>query len=190
MDMQTERLREDIAAAQAGAAQGFESLLATFGPRLYGFFLKATGNHHDAEDLLGEISVRLVRSIADYDDRGRFEPWLFRIAANMVRDSRRHNRCRPGAISLSGQEEDGEPFTPPAPPQGDRLEASEDADRLAAALESLDENTRRMIMLRHYGQMSFKEIAALFAMPLGTVLARVHRGLGTLRRLLATSDES
>jgi RNA polymerase sigma-70 factor (ECF subfamily) len=47
-----------------------------------------------------------------------------------------------------------------------------------------------MVLLRHFGQMSFKEIADLLQCPLGTVLARVHRGLRTLRKLMETRNVS
>ena len=78
-----------------------------YGPRLYGYFYRATGHHHDAEDLLGEMTLKLVRQLEKYDDRGRFEPWLFRIAANMVRDRIRRLKVRPRNVSLSVEDASG-----------------------------------------------------------------------------------
>ena len=62
--------------------------------------------------------------------------------------------------------------------------AGEARAELQAALERLDETTRQMILLRHFGQLSFNEIAELSDAPLGTVLARVHRGLKSLRQMM------
>ncbi len=192
--MESQRLRKDIAAAQAGIAEGFESLLATFGPRLYGFFLKATGNHHEAEDLLGEISIRLVKNLGNYDHRGRFEPWLFRIAANMLRDRRRRASSRSTTFSLNASDdetmalEDRVSSNTAAP--GHRIEVQEDVESLDEALNQLDDVTRQLIVMRHFGDMSFKEISQTCEMPLGTVLARVHRGLKSLRKMIGTQDES
>ena len=54
----------------------------------------------------------------------------------------------------------------------------------------LDELTRQMIILRHYGQLSYREIADLCECPVGTVLARVHRGLKALRRCMGGNDDA
>ena len=105
--MDPQQLPEIIADAKAGSAEAFDTLLKTYGPRLYGYFLRATGHHQDAEDLLGDMSLKLVRRLHSYDERGRFEPWLFRIAANMVRDRIRRLRSRPRAVSLSAEDADG-----------------------------------------------------------------------------------
>ena len=61
-------------------------------------------------------------------------------------------------------------------------------DDLTSALDDLDETTRQMILLRHFGQMSFKEIADCCQCPIGTVLARVHRGYKKLRELIGEED--
>ena len=186
-------LREIIAAAQTGSADAYAALLARYERRLYGYFFRATGRHHDAEDLLGELLLRLVRRLGRYDHRGRFEPWLFRIAANMVRDRIRRSRTRPAAATLSERDEQGEALVDrlegSPPPVDGPLLAAEASEQVQAALDRLDEKTRQMILLRHFGEMSFKEIAELFDAPLGTVLARVHRGLKALRRLLGANDD-
>ena len=105
--MDPQQLRAVIAAARAGREEAYRCLLARFGPRLYGYFFRATGSHHDAEDLLGEMMLRLVRSLRRYDDRGRFEPWLFSIAANLVRDRIRRARASPQAATLDADGGEG-----------------------------------------------------------------------------------
>ena len=184
--MDPQRLRAVIASAQAGDPEAYRALLDAYGRRLYGYFLRATGKHHDAEDLLGELMLRLVARIGRYDHRGRFEPWMFRIAANMVRDRIRRIKASPAPASLSAESESGTTRADQLPAEADEIEtgllAAEASAELHAALEKLDVTTRQMILLRHFGQMSFKEIAELFECPLGTALAKVHRGLRSLRR--------
>ncbi len=192
--MNTEQLRETIAQAKCGNAQAYQELLAGFGPRLYGYFYRATGRHHDAEDLLGELTLRLVRTLQTYRDQGRFEPWLFRIAANMVRDRIRRKKTRPQPASLSVEDEQGRTMADalPAQPRGvdkDAL-AAELSGSLTEAMDSLDETTRQMLLLRHFGDMSFKDIAEMFQCPLGTALAKVHRGLQKLRYELERRGET
>ena len=179
-----------ITAVRAGAEGAWEDFLAAYGRRLYGYFFRATRSHHDAEDLLGEIMLRLVRKMGEYDDRGRFEPWLFRIASNLVRDRIRRAKARPTPMSLESNDEQiglGETISGPETPVDTGLLAGEDNSALAEALEQLPEKSRQMVLLRHFGDMSFKEIAEIYDCPVGTVLARVHRALKRLRTVLETS---
>lgn len=186
MAIEPEALQAGIGAAKAGRQEGYRCILAAYGPRLYGYFYRATGDHHDAEDLLGEVMLRLVRSLKAYDDRGRFESWLFRIAANLVRDRFRRRKAVPPTVSLSGRSEEAGAVPVPAAsaPVDEGLMADEAGEQLMAALARLDETTRHMILLRHFAQMSFAEIAEWMDCPLGTALSTVHRGLKALRKEL------
>jgi len=191
--MDSQHLRAMIAAARAGSEQAYREFLSAYGPRLYGYFFRATGSHHDAEDLLSEVMLRLVRRLADYDDRGRFEPWLFSIASNLIRDRIRRARTRPAARSIEAQNPDGAALADRLPGPAAPVEAGmirQDArDALAGALGRLDEMSRQMVLLRHFGSMSFREIADVFDCPVGTVLARVHRALKTLREMMDSKDD-
>jgi RNA polymerase sigma-70 factor (ECF subfamily) len=192
--MEPEQLRAVIVSAQAGDSSAYRELLDAYGRRLYGYFLRATGSHHDAEDLLGEVMLRLVSRLDKYDDRGRFEPWLFRVAANMVRDRIRRTKANPTPTSLSIDSEAGTSRADQLLADTERVDegilAEEASGRLQQALMKLDDTTRDMILVRHFGQMNYKEIAELFQCPLGTALARVHRGLKALRRMMSKDYES
>jgi RNA polymerase sigma-70 factor (ECF subfamily) len=190
MHMDAEWLSEAISRARNGDPDGYSLLLDAYGQRLYGYFYRATRRHHDAEDLLGEMALRLVKRLADYDERGRFEPWLFRIASNLVRDRIRRKKRRPTPASLSAGGEDdsgslGEVLADPdqAPVDGGMLLAEQTA-RLREALDRLDPTSREMVIMRHFGQMSFREIADTMGCPLGTALAKVHRALKSLRAMM------
>ncbi len=187
--MDPDPIQTAVRSARAGQPEGYRALLEVLGPRLMGYFYRATGDRHEAEDLLGELMLRLVRTLPKYDERGRFEPWLFRIAANLVRDRLRRRRSAGPRLSLSVGGEDGEPLADEicdgGPDVADTLVAREEGQALRAALETLDEPTRQTLLLRHFGQMSFAEIAQTMGCPLGTALARAHRGLRALRSRLA-----
>ena len=191
--MESQQLRAIIASARAGDEEAYRQLLAAYGRRLYGYFFRATRSHHEAEDLLGEVMLRLVRRLGDYQHRGRFEPWLFSIAANLVRDRIRRSKARAAPVSLEsggdGEASLGEALEGGSEPADRALLAGEASGRLAAALEELDEQSRHMVLLRHFGEMSFKEIADVFQCPVGTVLAKVHRALKSLRAVLEREHE-
>lgn len=191
--MDQQRLKDTIADAQDGSPEAFGALLDAYWPRLYGYFLRAVGRHHDAEDLLGDLALKLVRRLKHYDDRGRFDHWLFRIAANMVRDRIRRLKVRPYVASLSADRDNGgsmaDNLDGPAEPVDSRLLAAEVSGRLGRALEKIEPVTREVILLRHFGELSFKEIAEICSCPIGTALARVHRGLKRLRSLMEEDEE-
>ncbi|MCK5114439.1 MAG: sigma-70 family RNA polymerase sigma factor [Phycisphaerae bacterium] len=192
VDSNSVELRRMINQARDGSPEGFEVILSAYSSRLYGYFFRATRSHHDAEDLLSELMLKLVRVIKKYDDRGKFEPWLFRIAANMVRDRIRHLKVRPKIASLSADKDGANPganlrASTPAP---DESSIKFDTQlQLQEALEKLDETTRQMVLMKHFGNLSFKEIAREFGCPIGTALAKVHRGLKTLRKVMAKKNE-
>ncbi len=178
---------------RAGDPEGYRALLDAYGRRLYGYFLRSTANHHDAEDMLGEVTLRVIRRINKYKERGRFEQWLFRIAANMVRDRIRRSRSAPSSVSISAGDDSPAWADLPDARQhaaGSRLEQAETARRIDRAMEKLDEKTKQMILLRYFGRMSFRELADIFECPMGTALARVHRGLEAMKNLLTDENES
>ncbi len=190
--MNTQQLEEALRQAQAGQARGYEALLSTYKSRLYGYFLRATGKHHLAEDLLGEMILRLVRTLKRYNHQGRFEPWLFRIAANLVRDHFRRGKVRPRLISLSAGTETGRALAGEIADKTPGVDAgmlrSEASVEIRDALAQLDKATSEMILLRYFGELSFGEIAKHFDCPIGTALAKVHRGMKQLRAKLANGE--
>ncbi len=187
-------LQEQIRACRRGDPEAFAGLAASYGPQLQRYFLRSLGSSGQADDMLQTLFVRLLEKIKDYRDDGRFEHWLFRIAANLVRDEHRKvKRRRTRAFSeISDGEEADAPLrlADDGEGPGHRLEQAEQVDRLQDALMQLPESDRQVILARHYGELSFKELAEQFQIPLGTALAKVHRGLKNLRRLMDEDDHA
>ena len=195
--MDGETLAGLIRGAQRGAPESFDRLVDVFASRVFGFILRMTGSPQDAEDLVQEVFLRVVRMIGAYRHDDRFEAWLFRIAANLVRDRARRARRAPRLVSAQASGEDaGRALStmdelPGSPAPADaRLIRTEEIDALNAAMVSLTDAEREVIMLRHFGGLSFKEIAGVMGTPLGTALARAHRGLARLRQIMAAEPES
>ncbi len=240
--MTDEPFAELICRAQSGDPTAFDRLVDLFAGRLFGFLFRMTGSRHDAEDLMQEVFLRVVRTIGAYQHDGRFEGWIFRIATNLVRDRIRRAGRGPKevAIPMTVAEDDGQSPAMAAPDSGARrsriasderqnltaravdeerslaaeaadkdrcpssgeeprlgaspnaeaeaadapLLRAEEVDAMHAALAELSDAEREVIMLRHFSQLSFRKIAELTGMPLGTALARAHRGLTHLRDLL------
>ncbi|MHC4443220.1 MAG: RNA polymerase sigma factor [Planctomycetota bacterium] len=189
--MDTELIADIIHRAKQHDPEAYDALVEEYSPRLYGYFYRLTGSQHDAEDLLQEVFVRLVRTFDDYQHQGRFEAWLFRIALNLLRDRvRRRKKSKSAGLmpqSLPTKEEndplDNYPDNSAPQPQDD-LYRAEQIDRMQLAIEKLPEPEREVIIMRHFSQMSFREIADTMNIPLGTALARAHRGLAKLRTMM------
>jgi RNA polymerase sigma-70 factor (ECF subfamily) len=161
-------------------------LVRRYSTRVFGLVYRLTGSRDVADDLLQETFLRLVRTIEAYEDAGRFESWLFRIAANLARDRARSTRRRGIPLTLQAGRDDADtPSSRPAvePPEAGSLRAEVGA-KLAACMELLTEGEREVVLLRHYSELSFQEIADVLGVPLGTALARGHRALARLRAAL------
>jgi RNA polymerase sigma-70 factor (ECF subfamily) len=167
-----------IAGCKRGDSESFSRLIDAYSARLYGFFYRLSSDKTISEDLLGELFVKLVEKIRHYRG-GHFDAWLFTVANNIWRDSLRARQRQDKA--LEGRKDQLE-----IDAKKERISGLETdmIDRLGRELENIEQDSRELIMLRYYSQMSFKEIAETQGMPIGTVLSKVHRGLAKLRQLM------
>jgi len=158
-----------------------ERLLVSFAPRVYGLLLRMVGRPDVAEDLMQETLLRALRSQATYRPEGRFRAWIFRIAVNLARDWIRR-RPRERSVPLGDDSDETLPGVTPAtdsPPDADTL-GRERARHVEQALARLPNADREVLLMRYYGDLTFKAIAQATGQPLGTVLARAHRALKKL----------
>ncbi len=176
-----------VAAAIEGAPWAWEALTASYGRRVFAMARSRLRDDHLAEEVTQAVFVSLATELrraaedataAGYEERGKFEAWLFRVAMNKVRDIVRKNKRRPEIIA--------DPFT--IPDQGstdtNNPDADHELDALRSAMARLSEADRTVIELRHQAQMGFRAIANMLNEPHGTILARHHRALRKLRAFI------
>ncbi len=189
--MDSQALSALMKRCQAGDKEAWSELVDLYWQRLFGYAYKATRNKDLASDLVQETFLRVVQKFDRYSDQGKFEAWLFRIIVNLVRDNGRAN-ARRQMRSTVVDHETGSELTDHLAGKvaADGVEHREDCQKLYSALEQLSEMDRQVLLLRHYGCMSFKEIASVLGCPLGTVLARAHRALGKLRVIMEVDHET
>lgn len=171
-----EELEHVIIGCKRGSSECFGRLVDIYSSRLYGYFYRLTGSKDVSDELLSELFVKLVRKIGSYKC-GSFDGWLFRIASNTFYDYLRGKQR--DEKSLKARKDEVESRS-----AGTKQADNEAIDKLQIQLEKLDAETRDLIILRFYSQMSFKEIAAMRSEPIGTTLSKVHRGLKKLRELM------
>jgi RNA polymerase sigma-70 factor (ECF subfamily) len=164
-----------ISGCKAGNAESFSQLVTIYSSRLYGYFYRLTGNKDISDELLSELFVKLVVKVRTFKGRS-FESWLFKVASNVFYDHLRAKQrqqktldARKNQLELKLSAKQSDKNT---------------VDKLQSQLARLDSDTREVIMLRYYSQLSFKEIAEIRSEPLGTTLSKVHRGLKKLRELM------
>ncbi len=191
--MDARAIAELLARCQAGDKTAWDTLVDAYWQRLFGYALRATGNAELAQDLVQETFLRIVQRLGRYDDQGKFEAWLFRILGNLVRDHGRSLARHPTQSTVI--ESDGErmemtdELAGKGPTPFEPIHQREEVDALQSALRKLPEADRQILLLRHFADMPFKDIARTLNCPIGTVLARAHRALGKLRGLMEVGHD-
>ena len=195
--------------AAAGKAQAWEQLVRAYTPRLFGLLFCQCRDQELSEEITQATFVKVVTKLKDYDERGRFEPWLFRTAMNRLRDEMRRRKRQampmdmsPGAVAGASGGGDSPSQWAAAQSQIVKLHGTpnrtpleemthgEQLDSVRHAVEMLSETDREIVYLRHTAGLTFAQIADTLEKPLGTVLARGHRALAKLRKLLEDQDQN
>jgi len=204
-----EPLDSVLARAAAGEPDAWRHLVGTYSKRVFGLLVKQCGDRELAEEITQATFVKIVGHIGLYHEQGKFEPWLFRIAMNRLRDEMRRRGRQARPMDMSGARGDSDGGSGSAGGSGgawqavqekviaagsvegsdhedpaDRVSRAEQVDRLKRAIEDMNEADRTVLQLRHTAGMSFAQIAETLEEPLGTVLARGHRALAKLKKLM------
>ena len=166
-----------VAQARRGELSAFEELVTRYEKRVYAIALRSSGSPEDAADITQEVFLRAWRSMKDFRGDSGFATWLFRITMNQCVDYARHKQSQPPTQPLVQGEDDEErelplPDTAPSPEQ--HLENSELGRELAAALDEVSDEHRRIVLLRDVSGMSYTEIAEILEVSEGTVKSRLY----------------
>ncbi len=169
-----------VSRASLGDERAWEELVRLYAGRVFALAQSRLRRPDLAEEITQSVFVTIATKLKDrqYDEQGRFEPWLFRVTMNRVRDTARRMKRQAGML---------EPGVMDGMLSGADGRVGPDTDETAAlrrALDTLGEADREVVELRHHGRMGFKEIAELLGEPVGTVLARHHRALRKLRAVM------
>lgn len=158
-------------------------------PQLYSAALRMTRNPADAEDLVQETFLRAYRSYASFEEGTNLRAWLFRILTNTYINAYRAKQRRPQETDL-GDVEDlylyrrlGRIDQAAMSAEDQLLDLFTD-DEVKAALEELPDTFRLPVLLADVEDFSYKDIAEVLDIPIGTVMSRLHRGRKAMHRRL------
>ena len=165
----------------------FEELAQEHSDVLMRCALRLTGNPADAEDLCQETLIKAYLGFDQFSEGSNFRAWVLRIMANTHISRYRHVQRTPQTISWEdlGSAPARRPFDPATPEKHPALEVVDItlSEEPSEALAALPEEFRVAVMLSDVFELSYKEIAELLRVPLGTVRSRIFRG----RKLLQES---
>jgi RNA polymerase sigma-70 factor (ECF subfamily) len=174
----------------------FADAAMEFMPSLYSGALRMTRNPADAEDLVQETYLKAYRAYSSFEEGTNLKAWLFRILTNTFINSYRAKQRRPGETDLEDVEDlymyhrlgGLEAAMAGRSAEDELLERFTD-DEVKQALEDLPEQFRVAVLLADVEGFSYKEIAEILDVPIGTVMSRLHRGRkGLERRLLGFAE--
>ena len=167
----------------------FERDAMQFAGQLYSAALRMTRNPADAEDVVQETFLKAYRAYDTFKAGTNLKAWLYRILTNTYINRYRKKQRRPSEVEL-GELQDlylykrlGEQSGASRSAEEEVLERFVDAD-VKQALESLPDHFRMPVLLADVDGFSYKEIAEILEIPIGTVMSRLHRGRKALQKKL------
>jgi RNA polymerase sigma factor (sigma-70 family) len=174
---------------QQGNEEAFKSLLQRHKSRVYTAIYLIVKDRYVAEDLLQETFIKAINTIKGgrYNEEGKFLPWISRIAHNMAIDHFRREKRYPEIVL-----EDGSNVFNSLKFSGNPMEMQEvgreNKKWLRQCVRELPEEQKRVLIMRHYLDMSFQEIADRTGVSINTALGRMRYALINLRKLMLKSQ--
>ena len=170
----------------------FEADAMQYAPQLYSAALRMTRNPADAEDVVQETFLKAYRGYHTFQEGTNLKAWLYRILTNAYINRYRKKTRRPQEVELGELEdlylfkrlnETGSTGGASRSAEEEVLEQFGDSD-IREAVEALPEHFRLPVLLADVEGFSYKEIAEILDVPIGTVMSRLHRGRKQLQKRL------
>jgi len=166
-----------------GNEGGFEVLIERYQTRIFTSIHLIVKDRYIAEDLSQETFIKALNTIkaGKYNDEGKFQPWIMRIAHNLAIDHFRKNKRFPTIIMEDGSNVFNTLAFSEAPYE--TIQEQEDTkQKLRALIEELPVAQREVLVMRHYMEMSFQDIAETTGVSINTALGRMRYALINLRK--------
>ena len=168
-----------------GEAEAMETLVLRHKDKLYTSIFLLVKDKYLAEDLFQDMFIKVIDTIRGnrYTEEGKFLPWAMRIAHNLCVDHFRRVKRTP-TIKTSDNHDIFEVLNFSTENAEEKMMKNQSYDRIRRMLDLLPEEQREVIILRHYADLSFKEIASLTNCSINTALGRMRYGLINMRKMM------
>jgi RNA polymerase sigma-70 factor (ECF subfamily) len=164
----------------------FKTLLNRHQAKIYSYIYSMVGNAETANDIFQDTFTKVITKMDDtYNEQGKWIAWVMRIAHNATID---HIRKQKRFVDVNATNDPDNDFYERLPDRDyvgaqESLEMGEDQRSLMKHIANLPAEQREVVMLRHYYEMSFKEIADLTNVSINTALGRMRYALINLRKM-------
>jgi len=170
-----------------GDFTSLEILINRYKDKVFSYILINVKNHHLAEDIFQDTFIKVVRSLnlGKYTDNGKFISWVMRIAHNLIIDHYRHVK---NLNTVSNDASEVDYFNSPKFSDEnieDFIINEQILNDVRELIDELPEDQRQVVIMRHYLDLSFKEIAEQTDVSINTALGRMRYALINLRRIVA-----
>ena len=191
MELHTKTDNELIQLYIDGREAALEELVLRYKSKIYTSLYLLVKDSYLAEDLFQDTFIKVIRTLKSgrYNDEGKFLPWVMRIAHNLVIDHYRKEKRTPVIVNGDGfdifevlqfYDESAE----------DRLIREQTYKDLRKLIQLLPDDQKEVLIMRHYGDMSFKEIADVTQVSINTALGRMRYALNNLRKMIQAKELS
>ena len=162
-----------------------EVLVVRHKEKLFSSILFLVKDKHLAEDIFQDMFIKVIDTIraGRYTDEGKFLPWAMRIAHNLCVDHFRKVKRTP-TITTGDDRDIFEVINVMADGADKAMIQGQSHDRVRRLVDMLPDDQREVIILRHYADLSFKEIAAMTNTSINTTLGRMRYGLMNIRKMM------
>ena len=163
-----------------GDRAAFEELVSRWNQNVTNLAYRMTGNQEDARDMAQQCFLRAFQARDQFEGGSSLGTWLYRITINLCRDRLRSQQSRRRQIERLATRRPRPGHRPPPPPELES-EQGEVSTQVAHAVTTLTDDQREVVILRHYHDLSCREIAEILQTPYTTVRSRLVQGLNELR---------
>src|SRR5262245_6257656 len=170
--------------------RAFRELIDDHRDRVFNITYRMLGHRAEAEDVAQEVFITVFKTIDTFREESKFSTWLYRVAVNHTKNrikylARRNDRNRSELDDNIADSEAGSLGGAARPARPDKaLEGAQLEQVLQAAINTLDEEHRALVVLRDIEELSIEEICEITGIPDGTVKSRLHRARAALRKKL------
>lgn len=178
---------ELMIAVKKGNQKAFRVLVERYKKKAYFIALGLVGDSDDAYDLSQEAFIRIYNARKRFDSGKPFFSWFYTILSNLSKNQIKKKSVRTDYARQAKEEYDPKMDNCTAPDA--LVEADESKAAVWAAIEKLSYDHREVIVLRHFEDMSYEEIAGLLGIPVGSVMSRLYYARKKLRDLLGDDYE-
>ena len=174
-----------VQAFQQGQGQALEVLVNRYKDKIYSSILFLVKDKYLAEDMFQDVFIKVIDTIRNnrYTEEGKFLPWALRIAHNLCVDHFRKVKRSP-AIKTSDDRDIFEVLNMNSESPETMMMQGQSHDRVRRLVDMLPAEQREVIVLRHYADLSFKEIAEMTNCSINTALGRMRYGLINMRKMM------